>query len=354
MAGGAGERFWPASRRDRPKPLLDVMGGQSLLEATLARARRFVRNDRVWVVCGVEHARAVRKASQLSANRLLVEPRRRNTAMAIAWSAQRIAAVDPDAVMAVLPADHHIPDERAFAADMRRAADAAARASVLVTFGVRPTRPDTGYGYIQSASPAGRGFPGLRRVKRFVEKPDPRRARQYLRKGDYRWNSGIFVWSVQTLLEEIEACCPELHRALGPIRRAGGRKTRAPVEDSYRRAPGLPIDVAVMERSRRVWTLPVNWHWSDVGTWARLAEELGVGGSRSGRSANHVVSGDAVFESARANLVWGGKRLVALLDVEDLAVIDTDDVILVTKLSGSSDVRRVVAALKARGDWNLT
>ena len=338
------------------------------MEATLARARRFVRNDRVWVVCGKEHARAVRKVSHLSANRILVEPRRRNTAMAIAWSAQRIAAVDPDAVMVVLPADHHIPDERAFAADIRLAADAAARASVLVTFGVRPTRPDTGYGYIQSGSPAGRPFRGLRRVKRFVEKPDPRRARQYLRKGDYRWNSGIFVWSVQTLLEEIEACCPELHRALGPIRRAGGRKTRAPVEDSYRRAPGLPIDVAVMERSRRVWTLPVNWHWSDVGTWARLAEELGVGGSRagrsgsrsgrsgspSGRSANHVVSGDAVFESARANLVWGGKRLVALLDVEDLAVIDTDDVILVTKLSGSSDVRRVVAALKARGDWNLT
>ena len=163
LAGGAGERFWPASRTEHPKPLLRVVGGRSLLDATLLRAHRFARNDRVWVVCGKEHAAELRRASGLPASRVLVEPERRNTAMAAAWISQRIAAEDPDAVMAVLPADHHIPDARAFARDIQKAANAAHQASVLVTLGVTPTRPDTGYGYIELRKARGRELRGLAR-----------------------------------------------------------------------------------------------------------------------------------------------------------------------------------------------
>jgi mannose-1-phosphate guanylyltransferase/mannose-6-phosphate isomerase len=338
---------------------LRVVGDRTLLEATLDRARRFAREDRIWIVCGAEQARATRKESGLPASRVLVEPRRRNTAMAAAWAAHRVRAVDEDAVMAVLAADHHVPDVRAFARDIRLAAKAAAQAGALVTLGIEPTRPETGYGYIQSGS-AAPGHPRLREVRRFVEKPDTATAKRYLRRGDYRWNAGIFVWTANALLEEIERHAPEVHRALAPFRKPGSR-TRKAVEAAYRRAPSLPVDVAVMERSGRVWTLPVRWAWSDVGTWASLADQLGVGqpgqgpGGDAGNRVIDAASGGEVFlEGSHNNLIWVGGRLVALLGVEDLVVVDTEDVIFVTKLDAELDVRGLVAKLRAAGRKGLS
>jgi mannose-1-phosphate guanylyltransferase len=281
LAGGAGERFWPASRQKHPKPFLEVIDGKSLLDVTLARARRFSDADCVWVVCGKDHARAVRSATGLSADRVLVEPHRRNTAMAIGFAAERIRRTDPDAVLAILPADHHIPDSKAFARAIRASAAAAQESEVLVTLGVKPTRPDTGYGYIQLGPSAGSAHGRFARVKRFVEKPNAGSARRYLRHGGYLWNAGIFVWTARTILSEIEACAPDVHRALAPIREGALRMPRAVLERAYRRAPSHPIDIAVLERSRRVWTLPVAFAWSDVGTWESLACELGVKPGRS-------------------------------------------------------------------------
>jgi len=353
LAGGAGERFWPASRRHKPKPFLEVVGGKSLLAATLARARRLAPPERTWIVCGSEHAAAVRREARLPRGHVLVEPRRRNTALAIAWAAHAIAARDRDAVLAVLPADHHIPDEAAFARDLAVAARAAASEGALVTLGVAPTRPDTGYGYIRVGKPASAVHPRLRRVDRFVEKPDAALARRYVRGGKHLWNAGIFVWRADTLLEEVAHCCPELHRSLAPFRE-GSPRARATIDRVYRRAPSLPIDVAVLERSARVFTLPVEFHWSDVGTWASLAAELGVEEGGGTGDGNRVIAGDVLCDAARGNLVWGGRRLIALLGVEGLAVVDTDDVILVTQLTRSPDVRRFVAELVRRGRSDLT
>jgi mannose-1-phosphate guanylyltransferase len=349
LAGGAGERFWPASRQKRPKPFLRVVDGRSLLEATHSRARRFASRDSVWVVCGTEHARAVRRVTGLPAARVLAEPRRRNTAMAVAFAAQHIAAHDPEGVVAILPADHRIPDTKAFADAIRRAARAARAEGALVTLGVTPTRIETGYGYIQVGEAVGRAHPGLRRVRRFVEKPSPARARRYAKQGGFLWNAGIFVFRARSILAEVERCAPELHRALGPLRDSPRARTGQAVERAYRRAPSLPIDVAVMERSRTVWTLPVSFHWSDVGTWLSLAEELGVspGGTK-------VLGGDLLFDDRGGNLVWGDRRAVALLGVEGLAVIDTPDVLLVTKLERSPAVRTVVVELKKRGRTDVT
>jgi mannose-1-phosphate guanylyltransferase len=196
----------------------------------------------------------------------------------------------------------------------------------------------------------GRKFPRLRRVKRFVEKPHAARARRYLRSGDYLWNAGIFVFGAQTILDEIREHAPELHRALAPLRRSPPVRSGQRVAAAYRRAPSLPIDVAVMERSRKVWTLPLDFHWSDVGTWLSLAEELGVvpGGTQ-------VLGGELLYDERGGNLVWGGAgRGVALLGVEGLAVIETPDVLLVTKLESSPDVRKIVAQLKQRGRVDLT
>jgi mannose-1-phosphate guanylyltransferase len=344
LAGGAGERFWPASRQKHPKPFLEVADGQSLIGATLDRARRFASKDCVWVVCGADHARGVRRATGLPAKRVLVEPVRRNTAMAVAWAASRIEAEDPGAVLAILPADHRIPDARAFAAAMRRAAKAAREGEALVTLGVRPTRPDSGYGYIQVGGPAGRAWPGLRRVKRFVEKPDAARARRYLAGGRHLWNAGIFVFRGDVLLEELAQHAPAIARSLPRGRSA------AAVKAAYRKAPSEPIDTAVMERSGKVWTLPVTFHWSDVGTWLSLADELGVSDGKS-----RVLGGELLFDEPGGNLVWGDpRRGIALLGVEGLAVIDTGDVLLVTKLERSPDVRSIVARLKERGRSDVT
>lgn len=347
MAGGAGERFWPKSRRSRPKPLLRVARGETLIEATLARAARFAPAGRRWLVCTAENAPGLRAATGLPAEHVLVEPRGRDTAMAAGFAAARIAAVDPEAVLVMLPADHMIPDTRAFADAVRRAARAAWRGGALLTLGVAPTRPDTGFGYLQVGDPADARFPGVCRVRRFVEKPSLAVARRFLRRGDFLWNAGVFVWPARLLLEEIEACEPALAAALAPLR--GARDpSRVAVRRAYDAAPALPIDVAVLERSRRVWTLPVRFAWSDVGTWASLAAEIGVGPGRS-----HVLDGEAVLEDSGGNFVWGGDRLVALVGVEGLAVIDAGDAVLVARLDRSADVRRVVRRLRERGRSDL-
>ncbi len=343
LAGGAGERFWPASRAAVPKFFLSVDGGPSLLEATVARAERFA--GEVWVVCGREHARSVMEITGIARRRVIIEPQRRNTGPAAASAAVRIAAEDPDAVLAVLPADHRIPDARAFTRAMRRAAPAADAAEVLVTVGVAPTRPETGYGYIRVGPPAGGVFKDLHQVARFVEKPAAARARRFLRGGGHLWNAGIFVWRAATFLEEVEAHAPEIHRALAPVRRSPrGRAAAAALERAYRRAPSLPVDVAVLERSRRVWVVPADFHWSDVGTWQSLAEELGVG-----PGTTRVLGGDVIEHEASGNLVWGdGVRTIALVGVEDLAVIDTGDALLVSAIDRSPEVKRVVERLKSR------
>ncbi len=349
LAGGAGERFWPASRAALPKPFLRVLGKHTLLDATAARARRIATHERVWVVCGDEHERPIRAATHLPRQRVLVEPQRRNTAAAIAFAAHRIAAEDPDAVMLVLPADHHIPDLRAFAASVRSAAHAAHTARVLVTLGIAPTRPETGYGYIQRGAAVGSEHPGLYRVRRFVEKPDSARARRYVRRGGYYWNAGIFVWSAREILADIARYMPELDAAFEPLR-ARVRPSRAAVLRAYRSAPSAPIDTGVMERSRRVWTLPVSWHWSDVGTWESLAQELGVAPGRSRR-----VAGELAFDDRGGNLVWGqAGRPIALLGIEGVAVVDTGDALLVARLDRSNDVRGVVKALKAHRRSDVT
>jgi mannose-1-phosphate guanylyltransferase len=348
LAGGAGTRFWPLSREAHPKPLLEAGGRGTLLAETVARARRFAAKRDVWLVCGAEHAALMRRASGLAKDRVLVEPCGRNTAPAVALAAVRAAAEDPDAVLVVLSADHRIPDAAAFAASIRRAAPAAA-AGALVTLGVRPTRPETGYGYIRLGRPAGRDFPGLHRVARFVEKPNRGRAERFVR-GGFLWNPGIFVWTARSILEEIERHAPRLARALAPVRRAAAQRRgfERALARAWPRIPSEPIDIAVLERSRRVWCLPVDWHWSDVGTWASLAQELGVNGAES-----RVLEGTALLCDAPGNLVRAHDRPIVLLGVEGLAVIDAGDALLVTKLTSSGAVRDVVKRLRKEGRSDL-
>jgi mannose-1-phosphate guanylyltransferase len=287
----------------------------------------------------------MRAVSKLPPSRILVEPRGCNTAMAVGAAAEWLIREDPEAILAVLPADHRIPDSGALASAISRAADAAAGEGVLVTLGVKPTRPDTGYGYIRTGAPADAAYSGLRRVDRFVEKPDRARARRYLKSGRYLWNAGIFVWTAQTILEEIRAHAPKVHRALAPLRKAGSgqRAWAAAMKAAYRRAPSVPIDTAVLESSRRVWCLPAKFQWSDVGTWKSLAEELGVGGN-----VTQIMDGEVLLHDANGNLVHAEDRPIVLLGVEGLVVIDAGDAVLVSSLERSPEVREVVSQLRKR------
>ena len=341
VAGGAGTRFWPLSREARPKPLLQIGSERTLLGETLARARRLTSEDKVWLVCGASHAAEMKRVSGLRPNRVLVEPRMRNTAAATALAAHRIAKLDPDAVMVFLAADHQIPDGTAFARAIRKAVKAAAEADVLVTVGVKPTRAETGYGYIRLGDAAARRHPGLRTVDQFVEKPDPARAKRYLRHGGYLWNAGIFVWRAATILAELARHAPELAKPLAPLGKSNVRNLRSTVEKVYRRVPAEPIDTAVLERSDRVWCLPVDFHWSDVGTFKSLAEEVGVT-----ETVTKVIQGEAWVCDSQGSLVSAKDRPVVLLGVSNLVVVDAGDAILVADLDRSADVKDIVAMLR--------
>jgi len=349
LAGGSGTRFWPLSRKRHPKPLLRAGGRATLLGEAVARARRVASPRDIWLVCGAEHAAAMRSASGLAKDRVLVEPAPRNTAPAIALAAAQIAAGDPDAVLAVLSADHRIPDAAACAASVRRAAPAAA-AGALVTIGVEPTRAETGYGYIRLGRAVGRDFPGLHRVARFVEKPDRARAKRYLARGGFLWNAGIFVFAARSILAEIEGCAPNLAEALAPLRRAiaRGQGVSAALARCWPKVPAEPIDTAVLERSRRVWCLPVSWRWSDVGSWRSLAEELGVTAGTS-----RTLEGPVHYFEAPGNLVRAHDRPIFLVGASGLAVIDAGDALLVAAFEHSGSVRDVVEKLRKHGRSDL-
>lgn len=351
LAGGAGTRFWPASRRAAPKPFIPLLGGRTPFRATLERLRRLAPKERTWVVTPRELLPITRAALRGERGvRLLSEPAPRDTAAAVVWAAARIAAEDPEALVAVFPSDHHIPNPEALARAVRRAARAAMSGEGLVLIGIEPTHPDPAYGYFR----LGRRVSGsAHAVQRFVEKPDRARARRYLARGDYLWNSGMLVARASRILAEARAHARELWRPAGSVfeqiaRRA--RVSRVTFERCYRAIPSLPFDRAVLERTRRAWAIRGRFRWSDLGSWDALEAHL----SRKG--GNRVAAeGPLVSVSARENVVWSrSERAIALVGLRDFVVVDTDDALLVCPKGRAQDVRRIVEELVRHGRGDLT
>jgi mannose-1-phosphate guanylyltransferase len=350
MAGGSGTRFWPLSRRDRPKQFLPLAGDAPLLRATVDRLPPLARIDRTFVVCGPGHVAAVRRMlPRLPKANLVVEPCARNTAPCVGLAALHVAAREPRGVVAMLPADHHIARPAAFR-DAIAAAAAVAEGGSIATIGIRPHRPETGYGYLKvgarlPAAGKAKGPLAPHKVERFVEKPDVVTAARYLADGGYLWNSGIFVFRADVILDEIRRAMPVLGEQLQVIERSLGTPSYArTLKRVFPDCPSISIDYGVMEKSHRIAVIPADFGWSDVGSFAALAEVRPVD------EQGNVTSGDVLVVDGSGNVVLGnGRRPVAVVGLDDVVVVDAGDAILVVRKDRSQDVRQAVDELRKRG-----
>jgi mannose-1-phosphate guanylyltransferase len=345
MAGGQGTRFWPASRRARPKQFLRIAGKQTMLQETVARLRGLCRPEHIVIVTGAEHLRLARaQARGVPAANFIGEPVGRSTAPCIGVAAQWIAARAPEALMVVLPADHAIRDARGFRATLRRALRIAAGGEHLVTIGIPPSRPEVGYGYIELGEPLPGEGSGAHAAAAFHEKPSRATAEDYCESGRFLWNSGVFVWRAGTFRAALERHLPQTAAALRPL--AAARTRRAfdlALRRAYRRVEAISVDHGVMEKADRVAVVTAEFDWNDVGSWAAMAELWQVDDS------GNAVRGEAVVLDALGNVVLAERRIVAVLGVDGLIVVDTPDALLVCDKSRAQDVRKIVQELDRRG-----
>jgi mannose-1-phosphate guanylyltransferase len=345
LAGGRGTRFWPLGREKRPKQFLRIVGRDPMLVETVRRIRPLVPARRVMLVADAAQTRQARKLlPRLPRSSFLVEPMARNTGPALMLATARIWLDDPEAVVAVLPADHLIRDEARFLRVLRAGVEAAAREDVLVTFGIPPTYPATGYGYIRHDRDKGRKIGGavFYPVRAFKEKPSLGQADEYLASGDYAWNSGMFVWRAETFAETLAASAPELRPAWNAMVKALKAGGAAKLRAAFAQAPALSIDYALMEKARRVLVADGTFGWSDVGAWSTLLEIWPR--DRGGTAAR----GRTLAIDAKNCLVWNPGRLTALIGVRDLIVVEAGDALLVCDAALDQKVKEVVQALKRK------
>jgi mannose-1-phosphate guanylyltransferase len=353
MAGGSGTRFWPASRQARPKQLLPLANGQTLIAATVERVRGLVGIERVWVVTNASQSQSIAAAvPSLSPEHILVEPEPRDTAPCVALATATIGAADPDAILAVLPADQLISPTDAFERLLTRGASIATDHKTLVTFGIAPTRPATGYGYIELGDRWDQVEPAAFRVALFREKPDLETARHFVSTGRFLWNSGIFVWSPAALLEAMEASAPDLASALRAMVACAQRGDTAGLLRTFSSARKVSIDYAVMEKAPRVAVVRSEIAWDDVGSFLTL-------GSVAGQDENGNVAfchgGASVIahETSDTTAYAEGPRTIALFGVTDLVVVAVGDAVLVCPKQKAEGLKSLIARIRELGRGDL-
>ncbi len=331
LAGGSGTRLWPRSTDERPKPFLALTGGESLLRETFRRSSALAGAENVFVSGRAAHAPLfAAELPEMPRSHLVLEPVRRNTAPAIALSALAASEDDPDTVLAVLPSDQAVRDEAAYLAALSAAAEAARTHDAFVTLGIPPTRPETGFGYMEVEE----GQSPPLRVVRFIEKPDLARAQQFLASGRFFWNAGIFVFRTSYLFEEMERACPDI---LSKARLAhAARKAGESFAEVFSSSPSVSFDVAVMEKAGQVFTVPCACGWSDLGSWDAVFEFLG------GAPGRNVLEGRASAVGGSGNLVLAEGRPVRVIGLSDVAVVDAPNGILVMRRGASEALRRSV------------
>jgi mannose-1-phosphate guanylyltransferase len=340
MAGGRGTRFWPRSRGAMPKQLLDITGDSTMLQQTVGRIAPLVPLQNILIVTGAEQAALVRvQLPDVPAENIIIEPVGRNTAPCICLAATKIYKHDPDAVMLVLPADHHIGNPDSFRACLKASAEAARETNALITISVAPTQPETGYGYIQYDK--SRCVSGAYRVEQFYEKPDRERAVQYLAQGNFLWNSGMFIWKTSVILDAVHKHLPAMHDLLFPLKDMWGTPAiDAAIAEAYGKVQPISIDYGVMEKADEVYTLPGDFGWNDIGSWSAIYD------ISPQDSAGNALRGDVIAVDSENCMVYSPKKLTAIIGLKDIVVVETDDALLVVPLDRSQDVRWIVDELE--------
>lgn len=342
MAGGKGERFWPLSTRNVPKPFIKLLADRTMIQMTVERLLKIVPENRIMVVLGIEHlAIAQEQLSSWPGIRFLVEPAGRDTAPCIGLTAVTLQKEDPEALMIVVPADHYIPDELVFAETMRKGVRVAREDARLVTTGIRPTRPETGYGYIQ----AGRSIEGISRdacfeVRRFVEKPDAQRAADYLAQGGYYWNSGIFIWQAEIVLRGIAKHMPQLDEGLQGIRRAMDADDEEKKNELFCALDRKSIDYGLMEKAENVVMIEARFVWDDVGTWSSVQRVLPADGDQN------CIHGEAICIDTRDCVIYGEGIPVGTIGLSNLIVAASKRGVLVCPKDRDQEARKIAAQME--------
>ncbi len=346
MAGGSGKRFWPMSRRKRPKQLLTLVGKKTLVQETVERLGGLVPPDRTHIITNAAHVDVLRThLPEIPSRNIVGEPVGRDTANCIALSAAIVSATDPDAVIVTLPADHIIRPKQSFQNTVRAAAEVARESDSLVVFGVKPRKASTGYGYIRAGEKLAelRGIPVFR-VKQFQEKPNAETARRFLESGDYYWNSGNFVWRSSAILAQLEKHLPETYRAMMAIRAALGTADEAKVlAREYDKLQRISIDYAVMEKADDVKMIEASYEWDDVGSWGSLENVF------TRNKYGSVIIGKHCGLDTSNCIVLGDEHLVATIGVTDLIIVQTRDATLICHKDRAEEVRKLVDQLEKEG-----
>lgn len=339
LAGGSGSRLWPISRELYPKQLVNLVGTDSLIQNTIKRLSPSLESSNIRIVCGEEHffeiARHLEEIGVPSKGKIIREPCGRNTAPAVLLAILNILKTEKDAVLLIFPSDHVIRETEGFQ-DKLNTAVALAKMNYIVTFGIKPDYPETGYGYIEGAK---RVKNGAYAVKRFVEKPDEKTAKRYVAAGNFFWNSGMFAFKASVMLKEFKNFEPALLKSMQKMVSNGSAVTL----DKYKSLPDISIDYAIMEKTARGVVLPSDFGWSDIGSWKSLYDFLPKD------SSNNVVEGDVIPRNTRNCFIRGNNRLIVTNDIENMVVIETPDTVFVSDLEKSKNVKSIVQELKKQG-----
>lgn len=346
MAGGKGERFWPLSRNNLPKQFLALTGGKrTLIQETFDRLLNSFNPQRILVVTGKDYLQlAQEQLPLLPTSNFLIEPVGRNTAPCIGLAALALVKKEPDACMMIFPADHLVKNEEIFQRCLERCLNLAAEGELLLTIGITPTRPETGYGYIEKEETQLPGIPPAYPVKRFIEKPTREKAMQLLTTGKYYWNSGIFAWKASLILEKLQHHQPELYRGLMALEPSVGEVgEEQALEKLFPGLPNISIDYGVMEKEQDILVVEGSFYWDDLGSWAALAEHAPQ--DQYGKS----VWGCHVSIDTKSCLVYGKNYLIATLGVKDLIIVESDGVIMICPKDRAQEVKTLVNQLKEKG-----
>ncbi|MFN8394234.1 MAG: mannose-1-phosphate guanylyltransferase [Bacteroidia bacterium] len=351
MAGGIGSRFWPMSRTSLPKQFHDILGmGKTMIQMTYERFHRFIPQENIFIVTNERYLDLVRtQLPGIRDSEILLEPVGRNTAPCIAYAAFKIQKRDPAACILVVGSDYLIRNTANFLKDAAVALDESRKQPIIMTLGIRPTRPDTGYGYLQYIE--GDKPTSFYKVKMFTEKPDLEMAKTFIRSGDFLWNSGMFVFNVQTILDSFAKLMPDLFETFNAIQPAlDSAEESSAVRGAYERSKNESIDLGVMEKAPNVYVIPSSFDWSDVGTWASVYEQM-----EQDYMGNAVKGQVMAFDSAN-NLVQVSdpKKLVVLHGINDMIVVDTGDVLLICRMDHEQQIRHVVSEVKKSQGNTLT